>query len=106
MPTFTRTKHTTNRSLLAADAWAAVQLGSAGLDGVHGRGVSIMLIFMMNQCFETDHHCSFSLPPYLPASASNMNYMAAVYGLVVLLIAVDWSVRGRKNFAKRLLEEH
>lgn len=35
-----------------------------------------------------------------------MNYMAAVYGLVVLLIAVDWSVRGRKNFAKRLLEEH
>lgn len=106
MPTFSRTKHTATGSLLAEDAWAAVQLDPACLDSVHGRGVSIMLLFMMNQCSEADHHCSFSLPPYLPASASNMNYMAAVYGLVVLLIAVDWSVRGRRNFAKRVLEEH
>ncbi len=40
----------------------------------------------------------YSFPYVRPVSAGNMNYVSAVYAVVVLLITVDWLVRGRYSF--------
>jgi choline transport protein len=34
----------------------------------------------------------------MPATASDMNYISAVYGFIVVVIAVDWMLRGRKQY--------
>lgn len=31
-------------------------------------------------------------------NVSDMNYVSAVYGVVVLVIAIDWQVRGRRMY--------
>ncbi|ORY12346.1 choline transport protein [Clohesyomyces aquaticus] len=40
----------------------------------------------------------YSFPYAKPVKASNMNYVSAVYGVVTMIMAVDWLVRGRKSF--------
>lgn len=40
----------------------------------------------------------YSLPYSMPVTAGDMNYVSAVYGVVVFIIVVDWFARGRKNY--------
>jgi choline transport protein len=40
----------------------------------------------------------YSFPFVYPATASSMNYVSAVYGVVAFIMGVDWLVRGRKKF--------
>ena len=40
----------------------------------------------------------YSFPSAVPVAAGNMNYVCAVYGILVVVMAVDWGVRGRKAF--------
>lgn len=38
-------------------------------------------------------------PPYLPVTASNMNYSGPIFGVVLCAALVDWFVWGHKRFA-------
>lgn len=40
----------------------------------------------------------YSFPPYMPATASNMNYVCAVYAVVVAVLLVYWFVRGKRTY--------
>lgn len=40
----------------------------------------------------------YSFPYYKPVTAGTMNYVSAVYGVVVIIIAVDWLVRGKRSY--------
>ncbi|KAJ5573730.1 uncharacterized protein N7459_008157 [Penicillium hispanicum] len=40
----------------------------------------------------------YSFPSTIPVQTSNMNYVSAVYGVVVFVILVDWFARGRRSF--------
>jgi choline transport protein len=40
----------------------------------------------------------YSFPYAKPVKASTMNYVSAVYGVVTIIMATDWLVRGRKSF--------
>lgn len=40
----------------------------------------------------------YSFPPLQPVRPSNMNYVSAVYGVVVLIIAIDWFIRGKNGY--------
>ncbi|KAI4232358.1 MAG: hypothetical protein LQ349_005065 [Xanthoria aureola] len=40
----------------------------------------------------------YSFPPVLPVQAGNMNYVSAVYAILVLIIVVDWFARGRREY--------
>lgn len=40
----------------------------------------------------------YSFPYAKPVLSSNMNYVSAVYGVVTMIMAIDWVVRGRKSF--------
>ncbi|KAE8151702.1 amino acid transporter [Aspergillus avenaceus] len=40
----------------------------------------------------------YSFPAVYPVNAGNMNYVSAVYGIVAVIIAVDWVVRGKRQF--------
>jgi choline transport protein len=37
-------------------------------------------------------------PTELPVSADNMNYAGPVFGLMAILLVIDWVVRGRNRF--------
>jgi choline transport protein len=41
----------------------------------------------------------------MPAETGNMNYVSAVYGVVVFVILVDWFARGRKSFKRDEVSE-
>lgn len=40
----------------------------------------------------------YSFPPIQPVRPGNMNYVSAVYGVVVIIIVIDWFVRGRNGY--------
>ncbi|KAL8949761.1 MAG: hypothetical protein Q9222_004160 [Ikaeria aurantiellina] len=40
----------------------------------------------------------YSFPPVYPVDAGNMNYVSAVYGVITLIIVVDWFARGRRHY--------
>ncbi|KAL1970241.1 hypothetical protein VTN77DRAFT_5401 [Rasamsonia byssochlamydoides] len=40
----------------------------------------------------------YSFPSVYPATAGTMNYISAVYAVVVVIILIDWFVRGRKSY--------
>lgn len=40
----------------------------------------------------------YSFPYAMPVKASNMNYVSAVYAVVVAIITIDWFARGRKSY--------
>ncbi|KAK8169142.1 amino acid/polyamine transporter I [Phyllosticta citrichinensis] len=40
----------------------------------------------------------FSFPYSMPVAPSNMNYVCAVYGVIVAIIAADWLARGRRKY--------
>lgn len=40
----------------------------------------------------------YSFPYAKPVAPGNMNYVSLVYAVVVIIIGVDWTVRGRKTF--------
>ena len=44
----------------------------------------------------------YSFPPAVPVSGSNMNYVSVVYGILVLIMIVDWVFRGRKGYRGQL----
>ncbi len=43
----------------------------------------------------------YSFPPIMPVKPGNMNYISAVYGVVVFIIVVDWFGRGRREYRSR-----
>ena len=43
----------------------------------------------------------YSFPFSRPATGSNMNYVSAVYAILGVVMAVDWFVRGRREFVVR-----
>ena len=40
----------------------------------------------------------YSFPAVMPARAGNMNYVSAVYAVVIAIITVDWVVRGKREY--------
>ncbi|RAH65542.1 putative choline transport protein Ctr [Aspergillus aculeatinus CBS 121060] len=40
----------------------------------------------------------YSFPATMPVNTGNMNYVSAVYGVIIFIILVDWFARGRKSF--------
>lgn len=40
----------------------------------------------------------FSFPVTMPVTAGNMNYISAVYGVVITIIMIDWFLRGKRDF--------
>ncbi|PYH90917.1 amino acid transporter [Aspergillus ellipticus CBS 707.79] len=40
----------------------------------------------------------YSLPSTMPVNTGNMNYVSAVYGVVVFIVLCDWFARGRRSF--------
>ncbi|MCJ1264871.1 hypothetical protein MMC22_004746 [Lobaria immixta] len=40
----------------------------------------------------------YSFPSVRPVLPGNMNYVSAVYGVVVFIITVDWILRGKRNY--------
>ncbi|OJJ32949.1 hypothetical protein ASPWEDRAFT_598544 [Aspergillus wentii DTO 134E9] len=42
----------------------------------------------------------YSFPSTMPVKTSNMNYVSAVYGVVVFIIIIDWFARGRRSFQR------
>ena len=40
----------------------------------------------------------YSFPAIMPVAAGNMNYVSAVYFAVILIIVVDWFLRGRREY--------
>ncbi|KAI9737948.1 MAG: hypothetical protein M1834_009318 [Cirrosporium novae-zelandiae] len=40
----------------------------------------------------------YSFPTYYPATPGNMNYVSAVYAVVVIILITDWFVRGKREF--------
>jgi choline transport protein len=40
----------------------------------------------------------YSFPYTQPVLPGNMNYVSAVYAVVVIIMGMDWMVRGRKSF--------
>jgi len=40
----------------------------------------------------------FAFPPAIPITASTMNYVVVVWGVLVFMATVTWFVDGRKNF--------
>ena len=40
----------------------------------------------------------YSFPYARPVAASNMNYVSAVYAVVIAIMSVDWFVRGRTSY--------
>jgi choline transport protein len=47
----------------------------------------------------------YSFPFVMPARVGTMNYVTVVYGILGMIIAVDWIVRGRKGFRGLRQEE-
>jgi choline transport protein len=40
----------------------------------------------------------YSFPYVQPVTAGTMNYVSVVYAVVVIIVAADWFLRGRKSF--------
>ena len=40
----------------------------------------------------------YSFPYVYPVTAGSMNYVSVVYAVVIIIIAIDWVLRGRKSF--------
>ncbi|KAL6722074.1 choline transporter [Lecanora helva] len=58
-------------------------------------GLVSNIVLLLWTCFTL---IMYSFPSVMPATADSMNYVSAVYGVVVLIITVDWLVRGRRNY--------
>jgi choline transport protein len=43
----------------------------------------------------------YSFPPVMPVMAGNMNYVCAVYGVVVFILGVYWFVKGKRTYRNR-----
>lgn len=48
----------------------------------------------------------YSFPYAKPVLASNMNYVSAVYGVVVFIILVDWFARGKRHYRSQETRHH
>ncbi|OJJ48971.1 hypothetical protein ASPZODRAFT_1364363 [Penicilliopsis zonata CBS 506.65] len=40
----------------------------------------------------------YSFPSTYPVNAGNMNYVSAVYGIIIFIVLLDWVLRGRHEF--------
>ncbi|KAL8856105.1 MAG: hypothetical protein Q9178_007300 [Gyalolechia marmorata] len=58
-------------------------------------GLFSNIVLLMWTCFTL---IMYSFPPVQPVVASNMNYVSAVYGILIFIIVVDWFARGRRNY--------
>lgn len=43
----------------------------------------------------------YSFPSLLPVGAANINYVCVVYGILVLIMGLDWGTRGRQQYRRR-----
>lgn len=48
----------------------------------------------------------YSFPSLQPVRPNNMNYVSAVYGVVVIIIVIDWFVRGRNGYKGQAARQH
>ncbi|KAK4691322.1 choline transport protein, partial [Lecanoromycetidae sp. Uapishka_2] len=60
-----------------------------------GVGLCSNVVLLLWTCFTL---VMYSFPPVRPVVAGNMNYVSAVYGVVAIIMSVDWFVRGRKYY--------
>ncbi|KAK3079959.1 hypothetical protein LTS18_003493, partial [Coniosporium uncinatum] len=58
-------------------------------------GAFANVVLLLWTCFTL---VMYSFPYAMPVTGSNMNYVSAVYGVVCVIIAVDWFARGRKGY--------
>ncbi|KAI1608356.1 amino acid/polyamine transporter I [Exophiala viscosa] len=49
-------------------------------------------------CFTVFAIIMYSFPTVMPVEADNMNYVSAVYGILILIITVDWLLRARHQY--------
>ncbi|KAG9767956.1 choline transport protein, partial [Aureobasidium melanogenum] len=49
-------------------------------------------------CFTLFAIIMYSFPTVKPVNADSMNYVAAVYGIIIFIITVDWLIRGRREY--------
>ncbi|CAF9919730.1 hypothetical protein IMSHALPRED_004713 [Imshaugia aleurites] len=63
-------------------------------------GLFANIVLLLWTCFTI---VMYSFPPAKPVTAGNMNYVSAVYGVVVLIIVVDWVVRGKRGYRGQTL---
>lgn len=61
--------------------------------GRYGYFANCVLLFWT--CFTL---VMYSFPVVMPVRADNMNYVSAVYGVVVLIVCVHWFARGRREY--------
>ncbi|EMT72227.1 Choline transport protein [Fusarium odoratissimum] len=47
----------------------------------------------------------YSFPAVMPVSTGNMNYVCAIYGLVGIIISIDWFSRGKKVYRSAMNAE-
>lgn len=63
-------------------------------------GLFANVVLLLWTCFTI---IMYSFPPAKPVSGGNMNYVSAVYGVVVFIIVVDWFVRGKRGYRGQTL---
>lgn len=63
-------------------------------------GLFANVVLLLWTCFTL---IMYSFPPAKPVTAGNMNYVSAVYGVVVLIIVTDWLVRGKRGYRGQTL---
>ncbi|KAL8777830.1 MAG: hypothetical protein Q9194_002335 [Teloschistes cf. exilis] len=58
-------------------------------------GLVSNIVLLVWTCFTL---IMYSFPTLKPVEASNMNYVSAVYGVLILIIFLDWFIRGRHKY--------
>ncbi|MCJ1456717.1 hypothetical protein MMC28_007081 [Mycoblastus sanguinarius] len=58
-------------------------------------GLFANIVLLLWTCFTL---IMYSFPFVKPVAAGNMNYVSAVYGIVVIIILADWFVRGKRGY--------
>ncbi|KAL9030065.1 MAG: hypothetical protein Q9196_001778 [Gyalolechia fulgens] len=58
-------------------------------------GLFSNIVLLLWTCFTL---IMYSFPSAMPVASDNMNYVSAVYGILVLTIIADWFLRGRHHY--------
>ncbi|KAI4169584.1 MAG: hypothetical protein LQ343_005604 [Gyalolechia ehrenbergii] len=58
-------------------------------------GLLSNIVLLLWTCFTL---IMYSFPSAMPVEPGNMNYVSAVYGILVLIIIADWFLRGRHHY--------
>lgn len=63
-------------------------------------GLMSNIVLLLWTCFTL---IMYSFPFVRPVHAGNMNYVSAVYGVVISIIVIDWFVRGKRGYRGQTL---